>query len=788
MEFHASYCHGEVRVSAINDSVAFLRRIPDSRVRLTEFIKRKTRQVSALLSREDLKSVLALQDKETPEDANYKIGDTIHTLLGGCVPARYQIYGVNTGGYGIIYTVLDQDTLTPYCLKTARRRFLDDLSRADILKQEARTWLRLAKHPNIVYAHSLLEINGYKSILLEYVPGGDLSWRIRKGALPLNKALNYGIQFCRGMRHAQTMMPGLIHGDIKPGNCLVTEAGTLKITDFGHVGRSLAGTNLQGNFAQATGNEDLESYAGGGTPSYMAPELFDGSSNPDSRIDVYAFGIMLYEMITGHRPFPGKTYAELAEQHCGETPLAAPPIGAAFPQRLSDLMTSCLARSPEQRPQDFCIIDEALSSILWELNREEIPPAPSESLSVGELIDRGSSFSALGLYDEALKCFNSVLDANSQSPLALNYKAQVSFNCGHDSEAAKCLERALNLNPRLALTWNNKGQALSRQGNNPEALGCFERAVALDPRLSFAWSNKGRVLGELGRLEAASKALRRALSIDPYQATAHNNQGIIFYKQGLDGEARATFKRAISLNPLLADAYGNLGDTNRHLGLTKDAIQAYREALKLSPELATVRENLSLAYREVYSASSKYLDEQYATRLIAFLLDDQTDSHLVLSNGLDLLRVSGFDPVVLYLGGEKIYHALEEIEEIEEGQREAWVDALDHVRNNSFSGAQNQQTSYWLGKIFYGLDLYDQCTKVFQQSILLWGPDDRSLYHVAACDEVRGRYAEALDNYRQALLLDPRCHLTRAAIVRVESQLASLAAKQSGPPVAPLIV
>lgn len=786
MESHARYSYGEVRVSAINQPVASLNRIPDSWIRLIELLKRKARQVSVLVSREDLKSVLALQDKETPEDANYKIGDTIHTLLGGCVPARYQIYGVNTGGYGIIYTVLDEDTLTPYCLKTARRRFLDDLSRADRLKQEARTWLRLARHPNIVYAHSLLEINGYKSILLEYEPGGDLSWRIRNGALPLNKALNYGIQFCRGMRHAQTMMPGLIHGDIKPGNCLVTEAGTLKITDFGHVGRSMAG--VQGNFALATGNDDLESYAGGGTPSYMAPELFDASSNPDSRIDVYAFGIMLYEMITGHRPFPGRTYEECAERHRGETSLAPAPFGVEIPDRLSALITNCLARSPEQRPRDFGDVEEALSSILWEAGREEIPLAPSESLSAAELIDRGSSFVVLGLYDEALICFNSVLDANSQSPLALNYKAQVSFNCGHDSEAAKCLEMALNLNPRLALTWNNKGQALSRQGNNPAALGCLERALALDPRLSFAWSNKGRVLGELGRLEAASKALRRALSIDPYQATAHNNQGIIFYKQGLHGEARESFKKAISLNPLLADAYGNLGDTNRRLGLTRDAVEAYREALKLAPELATVRERLSLAYREVYSASPKYLGEQYTTRLIAFLLNHQTDSQLVLSSGLDLLRVSGFDPIVLYLSGEKIYHALEELEEIEGGQREALADALAQVRNNSFSGAQNQQTSHWLGKIFYGLDLYDECTKVFQQSILLWGPDDRSLYYIAACDEVGCRYAEALDNYRQALLLDPRCHLTRAAIERVESKLASPAVKQSGPLVAPPIV
>jgi serine/threonine protein kinase len=773
MELQASYYCGEESISAINQRIAFRSRIPDSCVRLTEFLKRKAHQLSVLINREDLKSVLALQETETPLDAGYRIGDTIHTLLGGCVPARYQIYGVNSGGYGIIYTVLDQETLTPYCLKTARRRSLDDFSRAERLKQEARTWLRLDRHPNIVFAHSLLEINGHKSILLEYVSGGDLASRIRKDSLPLDEALNYGIQFCRGMRHAQTLIPAFIHGDVKPSNCLITEAGTLKITDFGHVGVSKVVTRHARRRALAPDEERFktsEFFAGGGTPPYMAPELFDVSSRPDSRIDVYAFGILLYEMLVGRRPFPGKTYEDYEEQHRLTASQTVVPDVPDIPRRLAALITSCLARSPEHRPPNFGVIEEVLNAVRLDLGEDEIPHEPSESLSANELINRGSSLMVLGLYDEALDCFNSLTQSKTQAAVALNHKAQILLKCDHELDAVKCLNHALDLNPRLALTWNHKGQVLSQMGNYQEALACFERSLALDPQLSFAWSNRGRMLAEEGRFQAANKSLSRALAIDPYQATAHNNQGIVHFKQGLDGIARESFKKAISLNPLLADAYSNLGDTSRRLGLTQDAIDAYRSALKLKPELAIVKERLGLAYGEVYCASPKYRGEQYTTLLIAFLLDHQTDSQLVLNSGLNLLRVSGFDPIVLYLCGEKIYHSLAAIKK---DQREALTDSLSQVRRNLFAGALNQQSSYWLGKIFYGLDLFDECASVFQHFNLRHGPDDRSLYYLAACDEVRGRYAEALINYRQALTLDPDCFLTRAAIERVESKLSA---------------
>ena len=765
MEIPISYHRGEEPTAPIDHPIAApLERIGDGYARLKELARKTARQVSALVSREDLKTVLTLQDQdqETPADSNYAAGDVIHTLLGGCVPAQFKIYGVKIGGYGIVYTVLDQNTLTPYCLKTPRYRSPDDLTPRDTLEAEARVWLLLGKHPNIVYAHSLLDINGSRSILLEYVPGGDLTGKIRKGALPLDEALDYGIQFCRGMRHAQTVIPGFVHGDIKPSNCLLTQTGTLKIADFGHVGLS------KKNTAQTNPLLLNSLYAaGGGTPAYMAPELLHGSSPPDPRSDIYAYGIMLYEMLAGHRPHEGRTHEQCIEEQRKQTAYAAVVGLVGAPQELRDLIINCIAHSPEQRPQSFEVIEQTLSSILRNISNKEIPIPPPTHLADTELISRGASLAVLGEYDQALACFESLLTAGVESALILNYKAQALLGCNRDFEAAKCMDQALKLNPRQALTWNNKGRLLHRLGKESEALACFDRALALDPRMAFAWNDQGFIFSDLERLESSGKCLKRALAIDPHHAGAYNNQGILYYKRGLLAEAKQSFSIALHLNPSLADAYVNLGDTNVRLGLVDDALEVYRQALALVPDRETVKQKLGFVYREIYSASPGFIGDHFAQRLVSFLLDRATDSQLVIDRSLELLTECGFDPVVLYLCGDRIYQAIEKTED----QREDLAHALAQVRASLRSGAGNRTTSYWLGKLFYGLDLYPECIKVFEDSIQSYGPDARSFYYLAACDEVNLRYAAALDHYRHALALDSQCPLTRAAIERVESRL-----------------
>ena len=157
----------------------------------------------------------------------YSVGDWI----GG----RFQVFDVHEGGMSLVYVVNDEiggPGPQVVALKTLRSELLQSRIRVSRFAAECRIWVQLGEHPNIVRAHSVEIIDGHPYVVLELIQGGDLSRWIGTPRLDLARALRFGHQFCVGMEHA--LRQGLhCHRDIKPGNLLVTEDGTLKITDFG---------------------------------------------------------------------------------------------------------------------------------------------------------------------------------------------------------------------------------------------------------------------------------------------------------------------------------------------------------------------------------------------------------------------------------------------------------------------------------------------------------------------------------------------------------------------------
>src|SRR5205807_3412705 len=164
-------------------------------------------------------------------------------------------------------------------------------------------------------------IHGRPHILLEYIDRLDLWERMRGRRIPLRDALKYAIQLCRGMVHAKKVIPGFVHRDLKPTNCLIDNCGVLKITDFGQV--KFSGEEAERprrESARRAGQRTNQfntpaNHWGAGTPSYMAPEQFDPSNGIDVRSDVYSFGSMLFEMLTGTRLFDAEDHEECRQQH-----------------------------------------------------------------------------------------------------------------------------------------------------------------------------------------------------------------------------------------------------------------------------------------------------------------------------------------------------------------------------------------------------------------------------------------------------------------------------------------
>jgi serine/threonine-protein kinase len=256
---------------------------------------------------------------------------------------------------GQLFVVHDGEADRVLAVKTLRT----DLVTPEVVKRfqvEARAWMALGDHPNVVQAYFFREVNGWPFLFLEYVEGVDLERLLRRaGVLPVSQAIEIARQLLAGLAHAhgtrvRAGTDGLVHRDVKPANLLVRRDRRVKITDWGLV-KVLGGTRL------TMDHQTL------GTLRYCAPEQMQDAATVDMRADLYAVGAILYEMVSGDAPFPGDDLPELVRSSLLDRPPFLADIAPRCPQRLADLVESLLAKSPERRPRDAGTVLEALSGI-----------------------------------------------------------------------------------------------------------------------------------------------------------------------------------------------------------------------------------------------------------------------------------------------------------------------------------------------------------------------------------------------------------------------------------------
>ena len=411
----------------------------------------------------------------------WKVGDSIEN--------RYEIYQILGGGMGVVYICYDHEDRIPFALKTFQDRYLKNQDMRDRFIREAETWVELEKHRNIVKAVGVMNIQRIPYIILEYIAnpemgGADLGRWIRHG-LEVPQVLNFAVQFCDGMDYAYKKV-GMVHRDIKPGNILVTQDRVVKITDFGLVktafeesfGEDFLETDGEATFSEGVSFTHTKEFMG--TVPYMSPEQYRNPREVDIRSDIYAFGAVLYEMLTGRFVFEAVTSEAFVHCHLHEQP---PSPGSKVPGLSEDLdavVLHCLAKDPAERYSTFDVVGEELARIYRTLTGEEIiQVANGEALEAWEWSNKGVSLSALDRKEEAIEC--------------------------HD--------RALDIDPGYATAWSNKGVSLSDLGSHEEAIECHDRALDIDPGVSKAWFNKGASLYALGRHEAAIECYDRALAL-----------------------------------------------------------------------------------------------------------------------------------------------------------------------------------------------------------------------------------------------------------------------------------
>jgi len=282
-------------------------------------------------------------DKGTPGGPGESVGGE-RFAPGSMVLDRYRIVGLlGRGGMGEVYRADDLTLGQPVALKflsekqawseDLRKRFLEEVRLA-----------RDVSHPSICRVFDVGEVDGQIFLTMEYVDGEDLtSLLLRVGRLPSEKAIEIARQLCAGL--AAVHERGIVHRDLKPGNVMIDGRGAVKIADFGLAGVFETGGEAAGEII--------------GTPAYMAPELTEGKG-PSVASDIYALGLVLYEIFTGHPAFTGKTHNEYFQAHREEAPKSPSSYVTDLDPAIEEVLDRCLEKNPALRPASALAVSGAL--------------------------------------------------------------------------------------------------------------------------------------------------------------------------------------------------------------------------------------------------------------------------------------------------------------------------------------------------------------------------------------------------------------------------------------------
>jgi serine/threonine protein kinase len=375
---------------------------------------------------------------------------------------RYEIFGVIEGGLGIVLFATDLETGQNYAIKTYKQDFADSPSDLERFKEEIDIWISLEPHPHIAKAYFVEVIDGRPFLFMEYVSDGfHGSLRDLIGKLGPNQAANLGYQICLALEFVNQRQSKIVHADLKPENVLITPEGKAKVTDFG----------LAGLFNFTDERFPRQRY---GSPPYMPPEQLNGKI-VDQQSDIFAYGMMFYEMLDGKLPYPFKLKGDQSGQR-NELKKFYASMGQAF-------FIDDYGHSPWTAIIENKTIDLGLKRIIMGC------VFPNRS-------NRWRSFHELRQYLDAE--LQDVIDTpeSAGEMVDLHHKALSLYRIGHLSKALSTFNLALQRDPTNAQLWLDAALALVDNNRYSDAYRFVLQARTLKPDIEIGEPRLSHLLDE----------------------------------------------------------------------------------------------------------------------------------------------------------------------------------------------------------------------------------------------------------------------------------------------------
>ncbi len=696
-------------------------------------------------------------------------------MIGQRVGPYVVLQRLGGGGMGEVYLAEDTRLGRQVALKRPSEAWLAMPDARDRLHREASAAGRLT-HPNIAAIYDVLDVDAHPYIVMEYVEGESLAHVLRRGALPLDNAIAVGTEIAEALAAAHAK--GIVHRDLKPANISLTHDGHAKVLDFGLAKGPAAKepTSRPGLSTITVPGQAM------GTPGYSSPEQLVGAP-ADPRDDIYSLGVVLYELLTGRRPFDGTDSLELAMATMTKTPPPVHQVNPTVPETISAIVARAMARDRDDRYPSADQLRTELRRLTHALSTDVTHLIDSRALKVPGRRGRRvvQALAALALIAAGAAGLWSWRQSRNRTagtrPPVLGVMAFVNSSSESDAPLAASMRDLLIARlantPGLVLLSKSAIDEAARQHAGPRRLAKDLDATHL---LEITVLRSGRDLmlsatlshGDSGAIvwnesvagpdanvaelqQRVADGIRRALLIPAAVAGDQPNPGtndvlalthygratILLERPDVAGNlarAEALLREATQRDPKFALAWARLGDTywenykiSAETRWASDAVNATNTALTLDQRQP-----------EVWIALAK-INEGTGRREAALS---------ALSKALELQQTS--DEARQLMG--QIFLAMGRRDEAKEQYLQAIRLRPDYWRHHSM-----------LGAFYYAIGNYPEAIAAFTRVTRLAPDNARGFHNLGAVYYRIGDSGNALANYEKALAINPRPE-TRSAI------------------------